>query len=57
VINDQEIEIFVDEANTAMPALMEAAKAQRINVEKIEQVSPPFDDVFVKLIEKETTNA
>jgi ABC-2 type transport system ATP-binding protein len=57
VINDQEIEIFVDEANTAMPALMEATKAQRINVEKIEQVSPPFDDVFVKLIEKETTNA
>src|SRR6185503_9566896 len=44
VINDQEIEIIVDEANTAMPALMEAAKAQRINVEKIEQVSPPFDD-------------
>ena len=57
VINDQEIEIFVDEANTAMPALMEAAKAQRINVEKIEEISPPFDDVFVRLIEKETTNA
>jgi hypothetical protein len=57
VINDQEIEIIVDEANTAMPALMEAAKAQRVNVEKIEQVSPPFDDVFVRLIEKETANA
>ena len=57
MINDQEIELIVDEATTAMPALMEAAKAQRVNVEKIEQVSPPFDDVFVKLIEKETTNA
>jgi ABC-2 type transport system ATP-binding protein len=57
VINDQEIELVVDEANTAMPALMEAAKAQRINVEKMEQVSPPFDDVFVRLIEKETVNA
>ena len=57
VINDQEIELVVDEANTAMPALMEAAKAQRINVEKIEQVSPPFDDVFVRLIEKETPDA
>jgi ABC-2 type transport system ATP-binding protein len=56
VINDQEIELVVDEANTAMPALMEAAKAQRINVEKIEEVSPPFDDVFVRLIEKENTN-
>jgi hypothetical protein len=57
VINDQEIELIVDEATTAMPALMEAAKAQRVNVEKIEQVSPPFDDVFVRLIEKETANA
>jgi ABC-2 type transport system ATP-binding protein len=56
VVNDQEIEIVVDEANTAMPALMEAAQAQRINVEKLEQISPPFDDVFVKLIEKEATS-
>jgi ABC-2 type transport system ATP-binding protein len=56
VINDQEIELVVDEANTAMPALMEAAKAARINVEKLEQISPPFDDVFVRLIEKEAAN-
>jgi len=56
VIGDQEIEITVDEANTAMPALMEVAKAERLNVEKIEQISPPFDDVFVRLIEKEAAN-
>jgi ABC-2 type transport system ATP-binding protein len=56
VINDREIELVVDEANTAMPALMEAAKAERINVEKLEQISPPFDDVFVRLIEKEAAN-
>jgi ABC-2 type transport system ATP-binding protein len=54
VINDQEIEVIVDDASTAMPALMEAAKAERINVETIEQISPPFDDVFVKVIESET---
>ena len=36
---------------------MEAAKAERINVEKLEQISPPFDDVFVRLIEKEAANA
>lgn len=53
VINDQEIEIIVDEANTAIPALVEACKAARINIETIEQISPPFDDVFVRLIEKE----
>ena len=57
VINDQEIELIVDDASTAMPALVEASKAARIGIEKIEQVSPPFDDVFVRLIEKETVNA
>jgi ABC-2 type transport system ATP-binding protein len=56
VISDQEIEIIVDEASTAMQSLLEACKAERINVETIEEISPPFDDVFVKLIEKETNN-
>jgi ABC-2 type transport system ATP-binding protein len=54
VINDQEIELVVDDASTAVPAVMEAAKAGRINIETIEEISPPFDDVFVRLIEKET---
>jgi ABC-2 type transport system ATP-binding protein len=56
VISDQEIEIIVDEASTAIPALIEACKAERINIETIEEISPPFDDVFVKLIEKESNN-
>jgi ABC-2 type transport system ATP-binding protein len=56
VIGDQEIELIVDEASTAMPALVEAFKAERINLETIEEISPPFDDVFVKLIEKEANN-
>ena len=56
VVNDQQIEIIVDEANTAIPALVEASKAARVNIETIEQISPPFDDVFVRLIEKETAN-
>jgi ABC-2 type transport system ATP-binding protein len=56
VIGDQEIEVIVDEANTAIKALIEACKAERISIETIEEISPPFDDVFVKLIEKETSN-
>jgi ABC-2 type transport system ATP-binding protein len=56
VVNDQEIEMIVDEASTAIPALVEAAKAERVNIETIEEISPPFDDVFVRLIEKETAN-
>lgn len=57
MIGDQEIEIIVDEASTAMPALLEASKAERMNLETIEEILPPYDDVFVKLIEKETANA
>jgi ABC-2 type transport system ATP-binding protein len=56
MIGDQEIEIIVDEASTAVPALIEACKVERINIETIEEISPPFDDVFVKLIEKEGDN-
>jgi len=53
---DQQIEVIVDEANTAIPELMEACKQEGITVDTVEQVSPPFDDVFVKLIERENSN-
>lgn len=56
VINDSEIEVIVDEASTAMPALIEASKAARINIETMEEITPPYDDVFVRLIERETAN-
>jgi ABC-2 type transport system ATP-binding protein len=56
VINDQEVEVIVDEANTAIPALMEWTQAQKVTVETIEEHSPPFDDVFVRIIEKENAN-
>lgn len=51
-INDQEIEIIVEDANTAIPVLIELCQAQNLTVETIEKKSPPFDDVFVKLIEE-----
>lgn len=56
MVSDQEIDLIVDEASTAIPALLEACKADRIEIETIEEISPPFDDVFVKLIEKESNN-
>jgi len=56
MISDQEIDLIVDEASTAIPALIEACKVERIEIETIEEISPPFDDVFVKLIEKEANN-
>ncbi len=46
--------IVVDEASTAMPALMEWTKEKDITIEAIEEFLPPFDDVFVELIKDET---
>lgn len=54
VVSDQEVEIIVDEASTATPLLMEWTQAKRLTVETIEEKSPPFDDVFVRIIERET---
>lgn len=57
MIGDQEIEIIVDEASTAMTQLVEALKGEKVTIETIEEILPPFDDVFVKLIEKENADA
>jgi len=56
VIDAQENDVIVDEANTAIRTLLEWCQAQKLNVETIEEKSPPFDDVFVKIIEMETAN-
>jgi hypothetical protein len=56
IISDQEVDVIVDEANTAIPLLMEWCQEQKLNVETIEETTPPFDDVFVKIIEMEAAN-
>src|SRR5688500_6507596 len=47
VLGDQEVEMIVDEASTAIPLLVEWAQAKRLTLETIEEKSAPFDDVFV----------
>lgn len=56
MLSDQDIEVIVDEASTAIPLLVEWFQAKRLTIETIEEKSPPFDDVFVRIIEKETAN-
>lgn len=56
IISDQEVDVIVDDASTAIPALLEWAQDQKLNVETIEQKFLPFDDVFVKIIERETAH-
>ena len=57
MISDQEIDVIVDDASTAIPLLVENLNTQRLNTESIEEISVPFDDVFVKLIETEKVDA
>lgn len=56
-INENYLRITVDEASTAMPALLEWSKEVGVEVESIEEFLPPFDDVFVKLIQRFSPNA
>jgi len=56
IISDQEVEVTVDDASTAVTVLLEWTQAQKLTVVMMEQKSPPFDDVFVRIIEKEIAN-
>jgi ABC-2 type transport system ATP-binding protein len=48
--------LLVHQAGTAVPELMEWSQAQNLTVESLEEYLPPFDDVFVELIEKDEQN-
>ena len=51
-IEDGSIRILVDDAATSLPELMTWLQDQSIEVESLQQYQPPFDDVFVELVEK-----
>ncbi len=48
------IRLVVDQANTAIPVLLEWCQSEYVPVESIEEYLPPFDDVFVELVKHET---
>jgi len=49
---ENEVHIVVNEASTAIPALIEWCAEHHLTVDSIQGYTPPFDDVFVALIEK-----
>lgn len=51
-VSRRRLHITVEEANVALPALMRWGDAHEITIKTIEEYQPPFDDVFVALIEK-----
>lgn len=46
------LRITVDDAATAIPALMDFCRNQSVEVESIQEYTPPFDDVFVELVKE-----
>ncbi|MDQ4076826.1 MAG: ABC transporter ATP-binding protein [Chloroflexota bacterium] len=55
--DEHSVRLIVDEASTAMPALMEWSKEHNLEIDSIEEHLPPFDDVFVEIVEKEPSRA
>lgn len=49
---DGSIRILVDDAATALPELMSWLQEQAIPVVSLQQYQPPFDDVFVEIVER-----
>lgn len=52
-ISDHDIRVVVDEANTAIPKMIDWTRSHNMEIESIGEYLPPFDDVFVKLVKQE----
>jgi ABC-2 type transport system ATP-binding protein len=53
----QALQLVVDDAKTAVPALLPWCKEHGMEVESVQEYLPPFDDVFVELVEEERNHA
>ena len=56
-VSARELRIVVEEANTALPPLMDWARKNNLGIESVGEYLPPFDDVFVKLVKQEEAEA
>ncbi len=51
-LDDHTVRLVVQDAGSAIPALLAWCNDQAIQVETAEPFTPPFDDVFVLLVER-----
>jgi len=50
-LGEKSVRIVVNQAGTAVPALVQWHKERGIEVESIQEYQPPFDEIFVQLVE------
>jgi len=55
-LNDGTLRLIVDEASTALPQVIDWFKSNGLDLPSAEEYLPPYDDVFVKLIEDYRAN-
>jgi hypothetical protein len=51
LLEDGCIRLVVAEASTAIPILFHWSQQEDLDLESVDEYLPPFDDVFVRLIE------
>jgi ABC-2 type transport system ATP-binding protein len=51
-VDDSHVRLTVDEAATAVPRLIEWCRTNNVPVRAVEEYLPPFDDVFVQIVEE-----
>lgn len=52
-VDASHLRLVVEDAGTVMPHLIEWSQAQGVSIQSVEEYQPPFDDVFVHLIEQQ----
>jgi len=55
-VDSHEVRILVETAETALPALIDWCSSTNVPIESVQAYQPPFDDVFVTLIERANDN-
>ena len=51
-VGDTHVRLVVDRASVVTPRILDWAKGRELEVSSIEEYQPPFDDVFVRIIEQ-----
>lgn len=56
-VDERTVRLVVEEASITIPEMVRWGEERNLPVESINEYMPPFDDVFVQLVEQETADA
>lgn len=56
LLSDTRVRLIVSEAGTDITELVDWARSQDLDIDSVEEYQPPFDDVFVELVQEERNN-